>query len=180
MVNAQRTSRRDNPFQLLICTIWTKKKNRGKRATTFVSIDRCTCLVICNGAFPIASALNADPDMRIARLKRPAKDGKTINGFYSLEIARYLHARQILSFSFYSIIIDIFGYQGKHYSLRHIPPLKNDRRIHVYFVASKKGLFFPDDFTRKSNVCSLWKVDFIAIFNGNGRELWKNLEYLII
>lgn len=125
--------------------------------------------MICNGAFPIASALNADPDMRIARLKRPAKDGKTINGFYSLEIARYLHAGQILSFSFYSIIIDRISRESTIPS-RHAPPLKNDRRIHVYFLASKKGLFFPDDFTRKSNVCSLWKVDFIAIFNGN-REL---------
>lgn len=113
--------------------------------------------MICKGAFPIASALNADPDISIARLKRPAKDGKTING-PTLSRSRYLHARQILSFSFYSIIIDRIS---RRYSLRPVPPLKNDRRILVSFLLAKKGLFFPDDFTRKSNVssgnvCSLW------------------------
>jgi len=31
-----------------------------------------TCLVICNGALPMASALIADPDIRIARVNNPA------------------------------------------------------------------------------------------------------------
>lgn len=31
-----------------------------------------TCLVICSGALPMASALIADPDIRIARLNNPA------------------------------------------------------------------------------------------------------------
>lgn len=37
-----------------------------------------TCLVICKGALPMASALIADPDIRIARLNKPAptKRGK--------------------------------------------------------------------------------------------------------
>jgi len=30
-----------------------------------------TCLVICSGALPMASALIADPDIRIARLNKP-------------------------------------------------------------------------------------------------------------
>lgn len=139
--------------------------------------DWCTCLVICKGAFPIASALNADPDISIARLKRPAKDGKTING-PTLSRSRYLHARQILSFSFYSIIIDRIS---RRYSLRPVPPLKNDRRIHVSsypFLLARKDYSSP--MTLQENPTCLWgtctvKVDFIAIFNGNP-ELRKNLS----
>lgn len=140
--------------------------------------DWCTCLVICKGAFPIASALNADPDISIARLKRPAKDGKTING-PTLSRSRYLHARQILSFSFYSIIIDRIS---RRYSLRPVPPLKNDRRILVSFLACKERIILPRWLYKKIQRVFRERVqslDFIAIFNGN-RELRKNLECPIV
>lgn len=161
-----------------------KEKRRRRKLSAcnnFRFRDWCTCLVICKGAFPIASALNADPDISIARLKRPAKDGKTING-PTLSRSRYLHARQILSFSFHSIIIDRVSRRVFPSASPSAEKWSSYPRFLVSFLACKKGLFFPDDFTRKSNVSSggetcavffLRKVDFIAIFNGNRFRVTK-------